>query len=315
MKSSILADSVFTPRSSPCNLCPRNCGALRSNGQRGICGADDSVLLARAALHFWEEPPLSGNRGSGALFFTHCPLHCVYCQNRVISNGKAGREVSTERLADICLDLQNQGALNINCVTPTHYSLAIAESIDLARGKGLAVPVVWNTSGYERAEMVTWLSDTVDVYLDDFKYFSPELSKRYSRVEDYAEVAIKALETMLAIAGTPQFDEVDEQPRLVKGVVVRHLMLPKGLEDSKKVLQVLYERFGNDILYSIMNQYTPVMSAEQLQEFPELASRVPDEDYERLLDFADSIGLEDYFWQEGPAALESFIPAWDGSGV
>ena len=273
------------------------------------------MLLARAALHMWEEPPLSGRRGSGALFFTHCPLHCVFCQNRVISDGEAGREVSVDRLSDICLELQRQGALNINCVTPTHYSLEIAEAIKIAREKGLDLPVVWNTSGYERVEIIRWLTDTVDVYLDDFKYISPDLSRRYSNVDDYAEVALSALDIMLDTVGTPQYDEVDEEPRLIKGVVVRHLTLPKALEDSKRVLKALFDRYGNGVLYSIMNQYTPVMSDEQLEEYPELASRVPDDDYERLLDFADSLGMDDYFWQEGPAALESFIPAWDGSGV
>lgn len=263
----------------------------------------------------WEEPPLSGRRGSGALFFTHCPLHCVFCQNRVISDGEAGRPVSIERLAEICLELQRKGALNINCVTPTHYSLAIVEALSAARDSGLELPVVWNTSGYERAEIIRWLADTVDVYLDDFKYISSELSKRYSHAEDYAEVALSALDTMLDIVGTPRYDEVDGEPRLLKGVVVRHLMLPHALGDSKHLLSTLFERYGNDVLYSIMNQYTPVMSDWQLENYPELASRVPDEDYERLLDFADSLGMDDYFWQEGPAALESFIPAWDGSGV
>lgn len=315
MKSSTLVGSVFSPSSSPCNLCPRNCGARRATGQRGICGADDRVLLARASLHMWEEPPLSGSRGSGALFFTHCPLHCVFCQNRVISDGEAGRSVSIERLSEICLELQRQGALNINCVTPTHYSLAIAKAISKARDNGLELPVVWNTSGYERVEIIRWLADTVDMYLDDFKYISSDLSKRYSNVEDYAEVALSALDVMLETVGPPRYDMVDGEPRLIKGVVVRHLMLPQALEDSKGVLRTLFERYGNDVLYSIMNQYTPVMSDQQLKDFPELASRVPDEDYERLLDYADSLGMDDYFWQEGPAALESFIPAWDGSGV
>ena len=273
------------------------------------------MLLARAALHMWEEPPLSGSRGSGALFFTHCPLHCIFCQNRVIADGEAGRRVSVDRLSEICLELQRQGALNINCVTPTHYSLEIYEAIKIAREAGLDLPVIWNTSGYERSEIIRWLADTVDIYLDDFKYISSELSKRYSNAEDYAEVALSALDTMLETVGTPRYDEVDEEPRLIKGVVVRHLMLPHALEDSRMVIKTLFERYGNDVLYSIMNQYTPVMSDQQLKRHPELASRVPDEDYDRLLDFADSLGMDEYFWQEGSAALESFIPVWDGSGV
>ena len=315
MASSILADSVFTPSVSPCNLCPRNCGARRSSGQRGVCGADERMLLARAALHYWEEPPLSGERGSGALFFTHCPLHCVYCQNKDISDGNTGKPVSVERLAEICLELEAQGALNINCVTPTHYSTGIAEAIALARDRGLELPVVWNTSGYERADVIRWLSDTVDVYLDDFKYFSSDRAKRYSHAEDYPAVALYALDAMLEATGPARFDIVDGKPRLTRGIVVRHLMLPQALDDSKEALKMLFGRYGNDVLYSIMNQYTPVMGNEDLERFPELAARVPEEDYERLLDYADSLGMEDYFWQEGPAALESFIPSWDCSGV
>ncbi|MBQ1450491.1 MAG: radical SAM protein, partial [Eggerthellaceae bacterium] len=236
-------------------------------------------------------------------------------QNRVISDGEAGRFVSIDRLAEICLELQLQGALNINCVTPTHYSREIAEAIRIARNEGLDLPVVWNTSGYERVEIIRWLAGTVDIYLDDFKYISTELSKRYSNVSDYADVAIDALDAMLDTVGPPRYDVVDGEQRLLKGVVVRHLMLPHALEDSKMVINTLFERYGNDVLYSIMNQYTPVMSDQQLKGYPELASRVPDEDYDRLLDFADSLGMDEYFWQGGPAALESFIPAWDGSGV
>ena len=273
------------------------------------------MLLARAALHFWEEPPLSGERGSGALFFVNCPLGCVYCQNRSIAQGEHGIVVTPERLAEVCLDLEAQGALNINCVTPTHYSTQIADAVDRARASGLGLPIVWNTSGYERAEVVMWLQGTVDVYLADFKYFDPTLAQRYSHASDYPETALAALEAMVETAGPPVFDTVDGQPRMTGGVIVRHLILPGALEDSKNVLRLLYSTFGNDILYSIMNQYTPVISGDDAARFPELASTVPDEDYEQLLDFADSLGLEDYFWQEGPAAQESFIPSWNGEGL
>ncbi|MBO4352848.1 MAG: radical SAM protein [Eggerthellaceae bacterium] len=310
-----LTDSVFTPSINPCNLCPRRCGALRSEGHTGVCGANDQVYIARAALHFWEEPPLSGERGSGALFFSHCPLSCVYCQNRTISAGGAGVPVSIDRLSEICLELQEQGALNINCVTPTHYSIALSEAIGIARKRGLTIPVVWNTSGYECADIIRWLKGTVDVYLDDFKYLSKERAGQYSHVEDYPEIAIEALDAMLETVGTPRFDDVDGNQRLIRGVVVRHLMLPEGIDESMSIIETLYNRYGNDVLYSIMNQYTPVMSAHERENFPELAISVPEEDYERLLDFADSLGMEEYYWQEGPAALESFIPTWDGTGV
>ena len=302
-------------RISPCNLCPRLCGALRDRGQRGACGATDAVFVARAALHFWEEPPLSGTAGSGAVFFSHCPLRCVYCQNALIAEGKAGREVDVGRLARICLELQGRGALNVNFVTPTHHSLFVRDAVSLARNWGLSVPVVWNTSGYERAETLDALSGTVDVFLADFKYADSALAKRYSNAPDYPQVALAAIGSMVELAGLPQFDEPGGEARMVKGVLVRHLVLPGALDQSKLALEMLFQRFGNRVLYSIMNQYTPVMPASRCARFPELARRVDDGDYDELLDFADGLGIEDYFWQEGPAAQESFIPVWDGTGV
>ena len=308
-------DSEPIPRTSPCTLCPRRCGAERARGRHGLCGADDRILVARAALHFWEEPVLSGRAGSGAVFFVNCPLRCVFCQNAQIAEGGAGRAVSTDQLADVFLSLQQQGALNINCVTPTHYSLQVRDAVHTARARGLALPVVWNTSGYERAATVRALQDTVDVYLADFKYADAALAKRYSHAPDYPEVALAALEQMLLCTGQPRFDERDGLPRMTGGVIVRHLVLPGALEQSKRALRMLFERFGNAVLYSIMNQYTPVLPPAQCARFPELAFRVPDEDYDRLLDFADALGMDDYFWQQGPAAEESFIPAWDGTGL
>ena len=291
------------------------CGALRDRGELGVCGADGSVVVARAALHFWEEPPLSGEAGSGAVFFSHCPLRCIYCQNREIAAGNAGEAIGVERLAEICLELQGQGALNINYVTPTHYAPMVIEATRRARERGLSLPVVWNTSGYERVEAVEALKGTVDVYLADFKYADPLLARRYSHASDYPEVALAAIGAMVDAVGQPAYDEVDGSTRLLKGVVVRHLVLPGALEHSKLALRMLHERFGDSVLYSIMNQYTPVISGADLERFPELGKRVPDGEYEQLLGFADSLGMEDYFWQEGPAALESFIPAWDSTGV
>ena len=309
------ADSVDTLRTSPCNLCPRLCGAKRDEGKRGLCGAADTLVVARAALHFWEEPPLSGEAGSGAVFFSYCPLRCVYCQNAQIAAGCAGLEIDVARLSEICLELQSQGALNVNFVTPTHYSLHIRAAVKIAREQGLRIPVVWNTSGYERVESISMLADTVDVYLADFKYADVALSERYSHAPDYPEVALAAIEEMVNRAGAPAFDEVDGMPRMTRGVIVRHLVLPGALEQSKRALQVLRDRFGDAVLYSIMNQYTPVMAPNVAARYPELDARVPDEEYEELLDYADTLGIEDYYWQEGPAAEESFIPAWDSTGV
>ena len=288
---------------------------MRDKGERGVCGAGNELALARAALHFWEEPPLSGQRGSGALFFVHCPLGCVYCQNRAIAQGDFGQQVSVERLAELCLELQAQGALNVNCVTPTHYTPQVAQAVRIARESGLAIPVVWNTSGYELADVIDWLDGTVDVYLTDFKYYGRDIARAYSRAADYREVALAALDRMVATAGATQFDYVDDMPRMTKGVVVRHLLLPGGLDDSKRVIEMLFARYGNSVEYSIMNQYTPVITGRDLERFPELGAPANPDDYERLLDFADALGIEDYFWQEGPAAKESFIPAWDGTGL
>jgi len=290
-----------------------------------VCGAGGDIVVARAALHFWEEPCLSGDRGSGAVFFAHCPLHCVYCQNAVIAAGQVGLAISVDRLSDICLELAGQGALNVNFVTPTHYTLAVIDAVARARERGFALPVVWNTSGYERVETIQALDGTVDVYLPDFKYTDAALARAYSHAPDYPAVALAALAAMVGQVGDPVFDEVDGQPRLVRGVVVRHLLLPGALEQSKAALSVLYNRFGDSVLYSIMNQYTPVLAdaaaagdgraARTLDAYPQLASIVPSEEYECLLDFADSLGMEDYYWQDGPAATESFIPTWDTTGV
>lgn len=310
---------------SSCELCPRRCGVDRSSGQRGACGADGTLVVARAALHFWEEPPISGEAGSGTVFFANCPLHCVYCQNAVIAAGRAGVDVTVDRLAEMCGELQGQGALNINFVTPTHYAPQVREAVRRARAAGMDLPIVWNTSGYETREAVRDNAGAVNVYLTDFKYASSDLAARYSKAPDYPQVALDALEEMVLQTGAPSFDEVDGAPRITHGVVVRHLMLPDALEDSKRVVRMLHERFGSDIRLSLMNQYTPVLAdaakvgdawaRHVLGRFPELARRVSDEDYEMLLDYADGLGVEDYFWQQGGAAEESFIPQFDLTGV
>lgn len=300
-----------------CDWCPRACGANRAAGERGACGADGTLQVARAALHFWEEPPISGDAGSGTVFFSNCPLHCAYCQNADIAWGRAGAAISTERLAAIFHELEAQGALNVNLVTGTHYLRHVIAAVAQARSEGLAVPVIWNTSGYEAVATVRALAGTVDAYLTDFKYASAQLAQRYSHASDYPQVALAALDEMVHQAGVCAYDQVDGQERLTRGVVVRHLMLPGCEDDSREVVRLLHERYGSQVRLSLMNQYTPVVQpgSTAARRCPELLIRVPDESYERLLDYADSLGVDNYFWQEGPAAEESFIPAFDLTGV
>ena len=292
-----------------CELCPRLCGVSRAAGERGICGADDRLVVARAALHHWEEPPISGFGGSGTVFFSNCSLHCVYCQNESISSGRAGKPVSVARLAEMFLELEDQGAHNINLVTPTHYSPQITAAVQRARAAGLQVPIVYNTSGYETVEAIRQLDGIVDIYLTDFKYASPELAARYSGAPDYPEVAIAALSEMVEQAGEYR---VDQNAIACGGVIVRHLMLPGQLEDSKAVVAQIFNLAGNRLCYSLMNQYTPMPKCGQ---HPEINTTVTEDEYSRLIEFVLDSGVTNSFMQEGGTATESFIPPFDLTGV
>ncbi len=298
-----------------CELCPRRCRAARNAGAAGACGADGRLLVARAALHFWEEPPISGERGSGAVFFSHCTLKCIFCQNHDISSAGWGRQIDEEGLVEAMLDLQGQGAHNINLVTPTHYAPHIHHALGRARACGLALPVVYNTSAYERPEVLRALSDDVQVWLPDFKYADPSLAWSLSRARDYPAVALEAIECMVDQVKERGGRLVDEDGIMRRGVIVRHLVLPGHLDDTFRALQALWAHFGNDIDISIMNQYTPVASAQTLGRHTELLSTLPDDDYEVALDFSDMLGFENLWWQHGGTVGESFIPAFDGSGV
>ncbi len=286
-----------------CTLCPRKCGIDRTSGKSGFCGADDRIKIARAALHFWEEPCISGKNGSGTVFFSHCTMKCVYCQNYKISTGGSGRYVTAEELADIFLDLQAEGANNINLVTPTHYAAGVVSALDIAKKRGLTLPVLYNTSGYENAEMIKMLEGYVDIYLPDLKYFDDKYAVKYSSAKDYFKVASGAIEEMYRQTGECRFDE---NGIIEKGVIVRHLMLPGLLFDTKKVLDYLHSTFKNNIYISIMSQYTPLDTVPD--EFPELKRRLNPEHYEAMLDYAEKIGIENAFIQEGSSASESFIP-------
>ena len=292
-----------------CQICPRNCGAKRAEGKKGVCGAPETILVSRAALHMWEEPCISGTEGSGAVFFAGCPLHCVYCQNYEISWGQ-GVVVTLDRLADIFLELQQEKANNINLVTPTHYSLQIADAVRMAREKGLTIPIVYNCSGYENVETLRQLEGIVDIYLTDFKYSDSAGAEKYSHAPDYPEIAYAALEEMVRQQPTPEFDE---RGMMQKGVIVRHLLLPGRVKKAKEVVKLVYEAFGDQVYLSLMNQYTPFERVGE--KYPELARKVTDREYGRLLDFAMNLGMEQCFIQEGETAEESFIPAFDGEGV
>ena len=300
-----------------CDWCPRTCGANRKVGEAGFCGADGTLRVARAALHFWEEPPLSGSSGSGAVFFAGCPLRCCFCQNASIATGGVGKQITLERLEEIFFELREQGALNINFVTPTHYAPIIAQVARSARAHGFDLPFVWNTSGYETPELIASISDVADIFLDDFKYADAQLAQMYSHAGDYPEVALNALRAMVEATGEPQFDEYRGQRRMTKGVVVRHLLLPGHVDESQEAVKTIYDHFGDSIILSLMNQYTPVINpaSATARKFPNLLMPPSDFDYEELLDFTDELGVEDYFWQEGGAVDESFIPACDYTGL
>ena len=296
-----------------CHLCPRACGAARADGARGACGATASLRVARAALHFWEEPPVSGEAGSGAIFFSACTLRCVFCQNAQISSGNFGEDVSVARLAQMMLELQSQGALNINLVTPGHFAPQVVDAVLRARAAGLAIPIVCNTGGYEMPECVRLLSRVVDVWLTDFKYASPRLAAELSRARDYPQVAATALAAMLESVRAHGGPLSGEDGRMLRGIIVRHLVLPGHADDSMAVLDRVWDIAGNDVDISVMNQYTP--NAACRERGGDLARAVTDEEYELVLDHADDLGFERMWWQQGGTVSESFVPEFDMTGV
>ena len=290
-----------------CKLCPRKCGVNRAQGFSGFCGADDKVKIARSALHFWEEPCISGERGSGTVFFSHCTMKCVFCQNYKISHSGMGRAVSVKELADCFLKLKDEGAHNINLVTPTHYVPHIIEAVASARNKGLDIPIIYNSGGYENTETIKMLDGTIDVYLPDLKYYDDKYAIRYSGARDYFKTASRALSEMYRQVGNCVFDD---NGMIKKGVIVRHLMLPNLLFDSKKIIDHLYTTYGDGIFISIMNQYTPI--SEILTDFPEIDKKISERYYDSLIDYAAGLGVKNAYIQEGDTAKESFIPEFYG---
>lgn len=292
-----------------CNLCPRNCNVNRLDNKLGFCLSGKNVKISKVSLHNWEEPCISGTKGSGTVFFSNCNLRCVFCQNHNISQEGFGKEVSIERLSEIFLEQQERGAHNINLVTPTHYVYQIIEAIKIAKKNGLSIPILYNSNGYENAETIKMLKGYIDVYLPDLKYFSNKFAVKYSKAPNYFMVASKAISEMVSQVGAPVFDENN---LIQKGVIIRHLMLPGLLFDSKKVIDYIYNTFGDSVYISIMNQYTPMYNAEK---YPEINKPLNPKHYDALIDYSLSIGVKNGFVQETGTNSKDFVPEFDLRGV
>ena len=284
-----------------CTLCPRRCNAKRNEQNAGFCGQKNKIVIGRADLHFWEEPCISGKNGSGTVFFSGCPLKCVYCQNYALARGRVGHTVTNDELCNIYIELQKKGAHNINLVTAEHFAPDIVESVRKARGKGLNIPIVLNSSGYISVETLKMLENTVDIYLVDFKYMDSILSKEYSNAEDYAVVAKEALREMVRQKAKPVY----EGELLKSGVIVRHLCLPSHTRDSENVLEYVYNTYKENVILSIMSQYTPMKQCENIEN---LSRKLTKKEYDRVVDFCIDMGVENAFIQGEEAASKSFIP-------
>ena len=283
-----------------CNLCPRNCNINREK-EHGYCHANNKLKIARAALHYYEEPCISGTNGSGTIFFTYCNLKCIFCQNYEISTKNIGKEISIEKLSDICLNLQKEGANNINLVTPTHYIPLIKEALLKAKNKGLTIPIIYNTSGYEKVSSLKLLEGLIDIYIPDLKYKNEILGKKYSNAPDYFDITTKAIKEMYRQVGKPKFSK---EGIMQKGLIVRHLAIPENEKDSKEILSYLYNTYKNNIYISLMNQYTPIKKTK----YNELNRKLSKKEYYNRIDYAISLGIENCFVQEEGTQKKSFIP-------
>lgn len=288
-----------------CNLCPRKCNIDRET-VTGICGVPAAYKVARAALHFWEEPCISGEKGSGTVFFSGCSLKCVFCQNFEISRNAFGKEISEEKLIDIFKDLEKQGAHNINLVNPTHYSSQLSETLKKYKP---SIPVVWNTGGYDSVESLRKLDGLVDIYLADIKYVSESVSKKYSGAEDYFSVASQAVLEMQSQVGENVFDE---NGIMQKGIIIRHLVLPGNVSQAFRVMDWVKENLPEDTILSLMSQYTPCGKA---CEYPTINRRISEREYDLVLDYAENLNLENVFIQEIESSSKDFIPDFDLTGI
>lgn len=292
-----------------CNICPRNCPVDRQKGELGYCHSSNIIKVSKAALHMWEEPCISGTNGSGTVFFTGCNLSCVFCQNHNISQGGFGKEIGTLELSKIFNELQEKGAHNINLVTPTHYANEIIEALKISKKNGLTIPILYNTNSYENPSTIKALDGLIDVYLPDLKYFNDKYSIKYSNAKNYFNVASKAICEMISQVGSVAFDE---NGLITKGVIVRHMVLPGLLFDSKKILDYLLNKFGNSIYISIMSQYTPMFKAK---DFPEINKKLNIKLYDSLVEYAALIGIDQGFIQENSSSSLDFIPKFDLTGI
>ena len=283
-----------------CNLCPRKCGVNRYENI-GYCGANNKIKVAYYSLHMWEEPVISGTNGSGTIFFSNCNLRCLYCQNKKISIDGYGKYISNKRLKEIMMELQEKGAHNINLVTPTHYVPQIASVLHKVKNNDLNIPIVYNTSSYENVGTLIMLRGLVDIYLADLKYYDDDLAKKYSLCDNYFEVATMAIDEMYRQA--PKI-VLDDNGMMQKGLIVRVLILPNHVSDAKKIIDYLYKTYGDDIYISIMSQYTPVNKCK----YDNLNRKITEDEYEEVINYALTIGVNNAFIQEGDSADESFIP-------
>lgn len=314
-----------------CTLCNRNCKVNRNNEQLGFCRASDKVRIARAALHFGEEPPISQGNGSGTVFFSHCNFNCVFCQNHDISQGNiknvisnphniiiqnsetqrkvTGMDVSIQRLSEIFLELQDKGANNINLVTPTHYVPQIIEALKIAKKNHLTIPILYNTNGYDSIETIKALDAYIDVYLPDFKYFNDKYAVKYSKVNNYASNVMNVITEMFNQVGKPKFDS---KGNIIKGVIIRHLMIPGLLFDSKKVIDYIYNKYGDNVYISLMNQYVPMFKAF---DYPEINKSLNPKHYESLINYALDLGVENGFIQDSGTDSVAYVPNFNLEGV
>lgn len=294
--------------SNKCNLCPRNCNVDRNNSL-GFCKANNKIKVARCALHYYEEPSISGKQGSGAVFFSNCNLKCCFCQNYNISTKQKGIEISIDRLSEIFIELQEKGANNINLVTPTMYINQIKDAIVKAKNKGLKIPIIYNSSGYEKTESLKLLDGLIDIYMPDFKYYSNSSSFKYSKCKDYVENTKEAIDEMYRQVGKNKFNK---DGIMIKGLIVRHLLLPNLEKETKEILKYLYNKYNNNIYISIMNQYTPL---ENVKNYPEINRKITQEEYNNIINYAIELGIENAYIQEDGTQSDSFIPEFDYTGV